>query len=435
MQPLGLFDELVGEFRQVLSSLPDKRTGKNTRYGMEDAALSAFGVFFTQSPSFLAYQRTMAQSRGQSNAQSLFGVHKIPSDNHIRDLLDRVKPECVFPMFNRILQALEPAGQLAQFRSFRNTLLMALDGTEYFSSSQIHCPQCSTRTLKGGETQYFHSVVTPVIVCPGLAHVLPLMPEFVAPQDGHNKQDCENAAAKRWLLRHGAEYSRLQVTVLGDDLYCHQPLCELLLAERFNFILVCRPSSHPTLYEHLEGITLPTVVQKRWRGKVEETYTYRYLNSLPLKNSDEALLVNWCELTVTRPGGKVTYHNSFATNYWITDENVAEIVRAGRTRWKVENENNNTLKTKGYHLEHNFGHGSEHLASFLATLNILSLLFHTLLELLDQKYALLRSRLPTRQTFFDDLRALTRYLYFESWEHLLTFMLKGLESKISLDSG
>jgi hypothetical protein len=109
---------------------------------------------------------------------------------------------------------------------------------------------------------------------------------------------------------------------------------------------------------------------------------------------------------------------------------VAEIVLAGRTRWKVENENNNTLKTKGYNLEHNFGHGKQHLASFLVTLNILSLLFHTLWERLDEKCKLLRSHLPTSKTFFDDLRALTRYLYFESWDHLLTFMLEGLELEI-----
>jgi hypothetical protein len=158
-----------------------------------------------------------------------------------------------------------------------------------------------------------------------------------------------------------------------------------------------------------------------------ESYTYRYLNGVPLRDSNDALLVNWCEVTVTRPDGKVTYKNSFATNHPLSDENVAEIVLAGRARWKVENENNNTLKTKGYNLEHNFGHGKQHLSSVLATLNILSLLFHTLLELLDLKYKLLRSHLPTRKTFFDDLRALTRYMYFDSWDHLLTFMLEGLE--------
>lgn len=182
---------------------------------MEDAALSAFSVFFTQTPSFLAYQRMMEGNKGHSNAQSLFGVHQIPSDNHIRDLLDPVKPESVFPMFEEILQELEREEQLVGFRSFADTLLVALDGTEYFGSSQIHCPQCSTRSLKSGSPHYFHSVVTPVIVCPGQAQVLPLVPEFVVPQDGHDKQDCENAAAKRWLLQYGPWYSRLNVTVLG----------------------------------------------------------------------------------------------------------------------------------------------------------------------------------------------------------------------------
>jgi hypothetical protein len=426
----GLFDIIVGSFRQLLSSLPDKRTGKNSRYGMEDAALSAFSVFFTQTPSFLAYQRLREGSKGRSNAQSLFGVHQIPSDNHIRDLLDPVAPEQVFSIFEEILQVLAQQGQLEGLRSVANTLLVALDGTEYFSSSQIHCSACSTRTLKSGETHYFHSVITPVIVCPGQAQVIPLVPEFIVPQDGHDKQDCENAAAKRWLSQRGQRFSVLNITVLGDDLYCHQPLCQQLLDQQFNFILVCRPESHTTLYEHLEGLELPTVITKRWTGKVEETYTYRYLNGVPLRDSHDALLVNWCELTVRRPDGKVTYQNSFSTNHSITDDTVAEIVRAGRTRWKVENEHHNTLKTKGYNLEHNFGHGKRHLASFLATLNILSLLFHTLLELLDQKYKLLRAHLPTRKTFFDDLRALTRYLYFDSWEHLLTFMLAGLELDI-----
>ena len=236
----------------------------------------------------------MEGSKGKSNAQSLFGVHQIPSDNHIRDLLDPVKPEQVFAVFEEILQVLEQQGQLADFRSFADTLLIALDGTEYFGSSQVHCRQCSTRSLKSGETHYFHSVITPVIVCPGQAQVIPLVPEFIVPQDGHDKQDCENAAAKRWLSQHGERYSAFNVTVLGDDLYCHQPLCQQLLAQQFNFILVCRPESHPTLYEHLEGIDLPTVTTKRWTGKVEQTYTYRYLNAVPLKNSDNALLVNWC---------------------------------------------------------------------------------------------------------------------------------------------
>lgn len=114
LNQVGRFDSIVQSFRQVLEGLADKRTGKNKRYGMEDAALSAFSVFFTQSPSDLAYQRTMEGSLGRSNAPRLFGVHQIPSDNHIRDLLDSVEPETVFPVFDQVFQLLEQEGQLSR---------------------------------------------------------------------------------------------------------------------------------------------------------------------------------------------------------------------------------------------------------------------------------------------------------------------------------
>ena len=94
---------------------------------------------------------------------------------------------------------------------------------------------------------------------------------------------------------------------------------------------------------------------------------------------------------------------------------------------KIENEHNNTLKTKGYHLEHNFGHGKQHLSSLLFTFNILAFLFHTVLEMMDDRYQMIRKELPTRKTFFDDIRALTRYICFDSWDHMLSFMMEGLE--------
>ncbi len=83
--------EMIKSVSEAVSTFPDKRTGKNTRYTLADAALGAFSVFFTQSPSFLAHQKVMQQSLGISNASSLFGLIDIPTDNHIRDLLDEVR--------------------------------------------------------------------------------------------------------------------------------------------------------------------------------------------------------------------------------------------------------------------------------------------------------------------------------------------------------
>ena len=123
------------------------------------------------------------------------------------------------------------------------------------------------------------------------------------------------------------------------------------------------------------------------------------------------------------------YRNAFATSLTVDETNVVEVVASGRARWKIENENNNTLKTKGYRFEHNFGHGGQHLSSLLATLIILAYLLHTLLDLMDDKFCLLRQTLPSRKRLFDDIKALTTYVCFDSWEHLLDFMLEGWSNK------
>ncbi len=427
------FDDLIEEFHRVLDGLPDYRTGQNTTYSIKDAALAAFSVFFTQAPSFLAHQRTMKRAKGRSNAESIFGIEKVPCDNQIRQLLDPIAPSYLFPMFELTFNTLETTGQLNAFRIFDNNLLFAFDGTQYFSSKEIHCQNCSHKTASNGVTTYFHSVITPVIVAPGNSRVIALEPEFITPQDGHEKQDCEQVAAKRWINKHAKQYAAKTVTISADDLHCKQPFCELLLDAGFNFVLVCKPTSHKTLYERIESLavsdSLSQVSVHYWNGRFVQVFTYRYANEVPLRAGEDALLVNWCEVTVTKGrDGEVLYHNAFATNHLVTDKTVVPIVNLlGRTHWKIENENNNVLKNRGYHLEHNFGHGKKHLSSFLLTLNLLAFLFHTVLELVDEKYQLLREELSARKTFFNDVRALLRYLLFESWEHLLDFMLEHLE--------
>lgn len=439
MRKVSPFKDFLRVLRAAIATFPDPRQGKNKHYTMQDAALGAFAVFFTQSPSFLAYQRDMAKRQGQSNAHTLFGLTEIPCDNQIRTLLDSVAPALLEPVFAHGLTTLVETQQLSAFRSWRQRLLVVLDGTQYFSSQPISCLQCSRQTHRNGTTTYSHRMLTPVIVAPHQNKVLPLPPEFIRPQDGHDKQDCENAAAKRWLRQHAATYRAYQITILGDDLYATQPICEVLIEHRVPFILVCKPDSPPTLYAHLAQRTLGKDLQQVTQvvhsasGRITHA-TYRYAAHLPLRASADTLSVNWCELTLTDTRGVPLSHNAFITQFSLTAKTVVPIVQAGRTRWKVENENNNTLKTQGYHLEHNFGHGSQHLAALLATFNLLAFLFHTLLDLLDAQYHQLRRTLVSRTTFFDDLRALTRYLCFSSWSHLLSFMLQGLHSHLSFNS-
>ena len=425
------FKDLVGSLRHVLATLPDSRVGKNLSYAMEDFGLSAFSVFFTQCPSFLAHQRSMQQAKSLNNATRFFEIGKIPSDNQIRQRLDSVEPQALYPVYDQIYQALRDQGLLHLWQGVHDSTLIALDGTWYHSSQKIHCSRCSRIEHSTGGCTYYHSAVTPVIVGPGRSEVIALRPEFITPQDGHTKQDCEIAASKRWVEQNASRYLLGSVTLLGDDLYAHQPFCRQALLHGFHFLFTCKPESHKTLYQWVgllqPGSDLGQLKQRVKVGAHFQTFTYRFAQDVPLAEGEGAMKVNWCDLTITDQAGQEIYRNAWVTDFPITLGNVEALAASGRARWKIENENNNTLKTKGYHLEHNFGHGKQHLSSLLATMNILAFLFHTVLQLTDEHYRLIRATLPTRKTFFDDLRALTRYFCFQSWEELMQFMMRGLE--------
>ena len=316
-----------------------------------------------QSPSFLDFQRRLENEHARSNCQTLFDIPKIPTDNQIRDMLDPAEPKLLHPVFAESIAILEGVkGGLDKFQRLGGHILVALDGTEYFNSNKIHCHDCSTRQRGKGEKEYFHAMLGATLVAPGHDKVIPLQPEFIAPQDGAEKQDCENAAAKRWLAAHAAGYARLNPIYLGDDLFSRQPLCEAVLAAGSHFIFVCKPSSHPLIAEYLAGIELATRQDRVKQGKTHNVFRYRWLNDVPLRGGKDALQVNWFEIEIVNRDGEVTYRNSFVTDLPVGPDNVAELAACGRARWKIENETFNVLKTKGYNIEHNFGHGKRHLA-------------------------------------------------------------------------
>ena len=354
-KPLAL-SKVMEHLRESWQSLPDgRKPNNNTRYTIADAGLAAFSTFFMQMPSFLAYQRAMAQSKGKSNSGSLFQVKQIPSDNQIRNLLDPLTPAQFHGDYAWFIQELETSGHLQTFRAYANTLLVALDGLTYHASTTIHCPACLERQASQGTVHYYHSALTPVIVKPDTPQVLPLAPEFIVPQDGHEKQDCERAAVKRWLTQHASGDPAWTVTYLGDDLYANQPLCQQLVDtyQQF-FVFVCKPDSHVTLYQAvtlLEKVAGVTTHQPRsWNGRTAEPWTYRFVNQLPLRSGADALLVNWFELTITQAKtGQVRFHNRWVTHHHLTAQTVAPLAQVGRTRWKVENEAINVLKNHGYH--------------------------------------------------------------------------------------
>ena len=170
--------KLIEKMKKVLGRLPDSRKGKNTRYKMIDAGMAAFSVFFTQNASFLEHQRYIKTVNGRSNAESMFGMVNIPSDNQIRNILDPVTTDKLISFYRETVNELDKGGILEPMRSFSHNLLVAIDGTEYHSSDKMHCDKCNKRKMKNGEINYYHTVITPVIVKAGFEHVISLEPEF-----------------------------------------------------------------------------------------------------------------------------------------------------------------------------------------------------------------------------------------------------------------
>mgnify|MGYP002636165549 CR=1 FL=1 len=412
---------LISDLREVCAGLPDRRQGPASArtYSMADIGLSAFALFFMGSPSFLAHQRVLAQGHRLSNCQTLFGMSAIPTDNHIRQMLDGVSPTAFDGLFFNALEMLADGEALAPFQRLDGRLLVALDGTEHHCSRKIRCAQCSTRRRTDGGTEFFHTFLGASLVAPGHTQVLPLPPEPIAPQDGTEKQDCERNAAKRWLATYAPSMARYRPVYLGDDLFACQPIVAAIQSAGGNFILTCKPRSHQTIAEYLHGADLHEHRITARPPAKRLTYHYRWLADVPLRASKDALTVNWFSIEITNAKGKRTYHNSFVTDLPITADTIAEIAACGRARWKIENETFNVLKTNGYHLEHNFGHGKNTLASVFVVLNLLAFAFHTVAQLRVLAWRNAMAACGARYQFFEHLRTITAYIVFDDWSNLL----------------
>ena len=436
-------DSLLSSFRAAASALPDPRPGSNKRYSLTDAASCALAPFFLQDPSFLAFQRRMQDEEARSNCQSLFGIERIPTDNCIRNLLDGGPADACNPLFPACLDTLAEHGALAPFQRLDQRLLIALDGIEFHNSYKIHCDRCCTRHVGQAKTpQYFHSLVCPAVVADGHNRVMPLMPAFIGPRSDpaagdpdlsgqRQKQDCERHAAKRWISNHVSNLAAYNPVLLGADIYCCHPLCQLVLDHGADFLFVCQPASHKCLQDFLHESLYHATGWLRVRNARNHIagHRYRWQTGVPVRDGADAVTGTWIEFTIRRKvrdgtGWKQTYSNTFCTSLEVTAANVAAIAGAGRARWKIENETFNCLARQGYHLKHNFGHGQAGLANLLAAINLLAFAFHSVLDCLRGLWRQARTRLVTRRDFFRDLQTLTKYFYFPHWTALLEILLK-----------
>jgi hypothetical protein len=265
----------------------------------------------------------------------------------------------------------------------------------------------------------------------GSHQVLPLDVEEVRNATAESTpQDCELTAAKRLLARVWREHPQMAQIVIGDDLYSHVPFVEQLQQQHQHYVLVAKPSSHPTLVAAVaaaEGTAQSQTGQwTEGSGPRQRTYTYLLVRQVPVA-LESAVRVNYLEVWERSSGGELLYHNSWITDLDVDPVNVAVVVQIGRTRWKIENEQFNVHKNQGYELTHNYGPGQQTLSMVFYLLNLLAYVTHVILALGDRLYQRCCTQ-ESRRELWNALRTLVNTLLVESWSHLLERYLDDAEA-------
>jgi hypothetical protein len=416
----ALRKSLSEHFRQI----DDRRQSAKVDYSLHDCLMSGLAMMFFQDPSVLTFQQRLQDGIHKNNLTTLFDVSDIPKDTQMRQVLDAIRASELNGIFADFLHRLQRGKQLANYQFFDGSYLVSIDGSEYFSSEKIRCPHCLVTTSKGN-VRYHHQILQSVIVDPDMRQVLPLAPESISNRDGSKKQDCERNAAKRAVRNIRATYPKLKITVTADGLYSNQPFIDELKTAKMSFILVAKPTDHKVLFEWVnELIALDAGGSLELGDDKGRRHRYQWVNQLPLNGTKDADPVNFFQYQLVAKTGKVTYQNSWVTDIDIDENNVVNLVKGGRARWKIENETFNTLKNQGYHIEHNFGHGHQNLSMIFFVLNLLAFYIHQILELTDRLYYTVRyTKFTSRKEYWNQLRCTIRILIFPRWESLLSFIL------------
>lgn len=415
------FRALVDSLGSAIDQIADSREKHKISYPLQDCYRSAFAMFYFQDPSLLAFQKRVQEEIHRNNLTTQFEVEAIPSDSQLRDVLDAHDYAPLLEVYRQWFNRLQRSKQLEQYQYFGDRYLITLDGSQYFNSEKIHCRRCLHKEKTNGHTEYYHQVLQSALVHPDRREVIPLAPEFIRMQDGSTTQDCESAAALRAVTKIRVAHRQLPAVIVGDALYATEAVMTALTKQRFSFLLGVKPGSHETLFQDIAGFRRGKLLDRFERTtKDGRQYLYEWVSEVPLYATKSSPVVNFVEFQLFDTAGKRTRHFTWVTDLPLNKKTIEALVRGARARWKIENENFNTLKNHGYHLEHNFGHGADYLSETFFILNTLAFFMHQIFALTDGLYQGARSRFSSRVEYWNILRASLQLMVFDSWDHLLT---------------
>jgi len=409
------FDALMQTLSQAFARIPDHRRA-NASYPLADVLRSAFAMFSLKSPSLLSFREQTRQER--RNLHAIYRIKDLPSETQMRAALDPVAPEPLRALFATLFSVLAQAGVVKQYHYWQRHVIVAVDGVEHFSSTKIHCAHCTTRRHRGGATAYHHAGLAAVMLHPDHEEVFPLDFEAMLNHDGSKKNDCERNAARRLCGALHERYPDLPILLVEDALYANAPHLRQITGYGWSYVLNVKPDSHRSLTKQFAGrLESGQVTELRQTDASALQHYFAWTSGLCLCESATEVRVNYLLYEQTDHKGVVTRW-SWITNLPLRARTVEKVMRAGRSRWHIENETFNTLKNQGYHFEHNYGHGTQNLATVLALLMFLAFTIDQIQQRCWELFRQVRAGLRTKAKLWDSLRSLFKVLLFRTMEAL-----------------
>ncbi|NTV59570.1 MAG: transposase [Deltaproteobacteria bacterium] len=419
-------DALLRTVGGCFNKVADHRTD-DADISLHDALMSGYAVFSLKAPSLLAFDKQRQEE--ENNLRSIFHIRRIPCDTQMRTVLDGVNPEQLRRSYKAVFSRLQRGKALEEMEYLNGYYLMLLDGTEYFSSEKLHSPFCMERiNSETGKTTYYLQTVGAALAHPDRKEVIPLMPEPISKQDGQTKNDCELNASRRFISKFRKDHPHLKVIVCQDAISPNGPYIRFLKEHNCRFILSVKESDHAYLFKQLDAAIESADARDHAivdTKDPDKTHGFRWVNGLSINASHKDVRVNLLEYWELRGEGKKYF--SWVTDFIVAPENVYQIMRGGRARWKIENETFNTLKNQGYNFEHNYGLGAKYLSMVFVTLMMLAFLVDQTQQLSCTLFQSVWKKVGSKKALWEKIRALFNCFLFDSMEMLYLAILHGYQ--------
>lgn len=387
-----------------------------------DALKCGFAIYSLKCASLFSFR--LKSEAEESNLGSVYQIENIPKDSGLRQILDGVPSMDIRKGFHALFKRIRRIGILDEFRFWGKHFILSIDGVEHFCSKNVGCPHCMQRNHRNGEVSNYHSMLSAVIVHPEKKQVLVLDNEPIIKQDGAKKNDCECNAAKRLFAHLKSLYAKEYIIFVLDALYACGPIIrQLNKNDRWKFVINVKPDGNKSLFRQFEGREKRKHVKHYEIEDEKGSHSFKYTNNLALNSSSSDVRVNMLYYEWTDLKGKKKVF-SWCTNIKLNKSNVHKVMKAGRSRWKIENETFNTLKNQEYNFEHNFGHGQQNLCTNFVFLMMLAFCVDQIQESSCQFFQKILKTLKTRIKFWEAIRTVFQMLVCKNMKEVFGHIAK-----------